>query len=180
MQWSLIDPTEPLYWHRLTSTPAWISNYIDNWVKDEINHPFQNFNGGAEDFWDWTIDLIPHLIESHFSIRTVEYQNTSKYLIHKVLDNTDKILIHYVSYSITQRIFTYIPQIKCIHYKPQASPWLLYRYTFIISYEVGRMSILVAMPWNQRVKAAFISAKYICSSKIDFQWSGSEKWFSIV
>ena len=35
----------PFYLHGLTLIPAWISNYIQYKLWDEITYPFLNFNG---------------------------------------------------------------------------------------------------------------------------------------
>ena len=37
----------PLYYHGLTSIPAWMSNYMPGKVWDEIIYPFLNFNGAT-------------------------------------------------------------------------------------------------------------------------------------
>ena len=34
----------PFYYHRLTFSPAWISNHMPRKVWDEITNPFLNFN----------------------------------------------------------------------------------------------------------------------------------------
>ena len=37
--------------------PAWISNYIQFKVWDEITYPFPNFSGAAIEVWEWILDM---------------------------------------------------------------------------------------------------------------------------
>ena len=50
----------PFYSHGLTPIPAWISNYINHKVCDEITYPIQNFNGATVEVWEWISNFIPH------------------------------------------------------------------------------------------------------------------------
>ena len=43
-----------------TLFPAWIGNYIQYKVSDEIIYPFPNFNGTAVEVWEWINNFIPH------------------------------------------------------------------------------------------------------------------------
>ena len=43
----IIDNQEPLLLTWINFNPAWISNHMPGIVWDEINYPFQNFNGEA-------------------------------------------------------------------------------------------------------------------------------------
>ena len=52
----------PFYKHRLTLIPAWISNYINYNLWDEIIYPFPNFNSGTVEVWEWISNFIPHFI----------------------------------------------------------------------------------------------------------------------
>ena len=56
--WSSLFTKHLFYKHRLTLTPAWISNYIHYNVGNEITYPFPNFNGAAIEVWEWISDLI--------------------------------------------------------------------------------------------------------------------------
>ena len=42
----------------LISIAAWISNYIDDKVLDEITYPFSNFNGKAVEVGEWISNFI--------------------------------------------------------------------------------------------------------------------------
>ena len=46
--------------HELSSTPAWISNYIHTNTRDQIIYPFPNFIGSAVENWKCTRNCIPH------------------------------------------------------------------------------------------------------------------------
>ena len=50
----------PFYWHGLTSTPAWISNYIHYKVWGEITYPFPNSSGLTFEVRVWINNIIPH------------------------------------------------------------------------------------------------------------------------
>ena len=52
----------PLLLILINLIPAWISNHIPDTMRDEINHPFPNFNGCAVEVWEWINNFIPHLI----------------------------------------------------------------------------------------------------------------------
>ena len=43
-------------------------NDIHNKVKDEITHPFLNFNSCTIEVWEWTDNLIPH-----FTVHVLTY-----------------------------------------------------------------------------------------------------------
>ena len=51
----------PFYWQTSTLISAWISNYIQYQVWDEVTYPFPNFNGEAVEVWEWISNSIPHL-----------------------------------------------------------------------------------------------------------------------
>ena len=53
-----------LYWNGLTLTPAWMSNYIQQKVWDEITYPFTNFNGCTAEVWEWILNLIPYFLSA--------------------------------------------------------------------------------------------------------------------
>ena len=42
-----ITNSGPIYWHGLTLIPAWINNYTNSKVWDEITYTFLNFNGAT-------------------------------------------------------------------------------------------------------------------------------------
>ena len=54
-----------LYWHGLTLTSAWISNYIHYKLWDEITHSSWNFNGLTVEIWVW----ISNFIALNFPVR---------------------------------------------------------------------------------------------------------------
>ena len=43
----------PFYWHVLTLIPAWMSNYIQFKLCDEITYPSLNFNGCTVEVQEW-------------------------------------------------------------------------------------------------------------------------------
>ena len=47
-------------WYGLTLIPAWISNYMNYKMWDEITYPFPNFNGATVEVWEWISYFIPH------------------------------------------------------------------------------------------------------------------------
>ena len=60
--WHSYDGRGPFYSHGLTSTLAWIRNYIYYNVWYEITYPFPNFNGCTVEIWEWLSNFIPHFI----------------------------------------------------------------------------------------------------------------------
>ena len=50
----------PLLLTLINLIPAWISNHIPDTMRDEINHPFPNFNGCAVEVREWIQNFIPH------------------------------------------------------------------------------------------------------------------------
>ena len=57
------DTICPFYYHGLTLIPAWISNYTDYNVRDEITYPFLNFNGATVEVWEWISNFTPCFTE---------------------------------------------------------------------------------------------------------------------
>ena len=49
------------YWYRLSYIPAWISNHMSDIMRDEISHPFPNFNDCTVEVWGWISNFTPHL-----------------------------------------------------------------------------------------------------------------------
>ena len=56
-------------YHSSNLIPAWISNYIHYEARDEITHPFQNFNSTTVYFWELISNFIPH-----FTVHMITYQ----------------------------------------------------------------------------------------------------------
>ena len=52
----------PIYWHRLSSIPGWISTHMISKVWDEIIYPIPNFNGCTVEVWEWINNFILHII----------------------------------------------------------------------------------------------------------------------
>ena len=48
--------------------PAWISNYTDYKMCDEITYPFPNFNGCTVEVWKWISNFIPHFACDYLSM----------------------------------------------------------------------------------------------------------------
>ena len=65
----------PFYKHGLTLIPAWISNYINYKVWDEITYPFPNFNGVTVEVWEWKSNFI-----AHFPAHMITYPCKSHWL----------------------------------------------------------------------------------------------------
>ena len=53
-------PWHASYLHGLILIPAWISNYIDYKLWDDITYPFPNFTCAAVEVWEWISNFIPH------------------------------------------------------------------------------------------------------------------------
>ena len=51
MAWEGLLMIIAFYQHGSILIPAWISNYIEHKVWDEITYPFPNFNGKAVEVW---------------------------------------------------------------------------------------------------------------------------------
>ena len=65
IEWFVVRPAvvtslKTSYLHGLTYIPAWISNYIQYKVWDEIIYPFLNFNGVTGEVWEWISNFIRH------------------------------------------------------------------------------------------------------------------------
>ena len=52
----------PLYWHGLTLSPAWITNHMSSKVWVEITYPFSNCTGAAVEVCEWMNNIIPYVI----------------------------------------------------------------------------------------------------------------------
>ena len=59
---------DPLYKHVLTSIPAYIGAHNSSKVRDEISHPFPDFNGATVAVWEWISTST-----SHFMIDVITY-----------------------------------------------------------------------------------------------------------